>query len=67
MERGLTREQRLEVQKKYSEMREGKRVYIVKWQTTVEEQAEIEELKELKTTNREHQQKRRAASQKKQA
>ena len=38
MERGLTKQERLEYQLKYSEMRKGKKVFIVKWQTTVSSQ-----------------------------
>lgn len=68
VERGMSKEDRLATQQKYSEVRNGERVFVVKWETNVsswlcntflielidqeEECKEIDELKELCAENR---------------
>jgi ankyrin repeat protein len=64
VERGLVKEQRLLFQTKYSEVRNGKKVFISRWQTTPEERQEIESLKELAAENKANRTKRKNARKK---
>ena len=54
VERGLVKEKRVDFQAKYSEERDGKRVFISKWQTSLQERQEIESLKQLAAENVQH-------------